>query len=333
MTAEEHRIAIVGKVLIDEVVTHQQTGLSEDATHTKVSVERSVGGGGPQAAFGAAVVHSLPPVLVAVTGNDFLEAESESLLDQLKAVGADLSRMQFCPMRTPTFRIVIEDEIPHHEEGPGFENWDTILEVELNVPDDYQTFSVLHVLLERSGYADLRLVRQWRARDENLFISMEPIILRGSPQEEYDSVRLLFCEFDLVSPDWHTACRVARLPEESAPPTSVMTVWATLGSPVVAIRRGAVGSYVWSRETQQTLYVPSFPVAVVDVTGAGNAYAAAFSVAYGSLKLSLKEAAAYASAVGAAAVMAKGLPPITDGLASVISVMRGDILDRVRPLT
>ena len=48
---------------------------------------------------------------------------------------------------------------------------------------------------------------------------------------------------------------------------------------VLAVRKGSKGSYVWdSRDPGRILVVPALQVPVVDPTGAGNAYSAAFGV-------------------------------------------------------
>ena len=71
----------------------------------------------------------------------------------------------------------------------------------------------------------------------------------------------------------------------------------------IAIKMGEKGSYVSTRETE--LFVPAYPVNVVDGTGAGDAYCAGF-LAGTLMGWDLKTTAELASATGAACVTAMG---------------------------
>lgn len=48
------------------------------------------------------------------------------------------------------------------------------------------------------------------------------------------------------------------------------------GCPVVVIKRGAAGQQVWDQSARRRWHVPAYPVNVVDVTGAGDAYCGGF---------------------------------------------------------
>lgn len=198
---DESTILVVGKVLIDEF-------------NEKGRFRKSVGGGGPQAAFGSSVV--LPegkPLLVSLAGSDL--GSSSELVDILKRTGANLSGVKFLDLTTPHFRITIdEDDVPKHEQGPGFENWSTILQTDYEIPGGHESIDTMHVLIERGGFNDLRLARAWRkSASPGSCLSFEPVILRESPQEDYNSFREIVSECDTVSPDWYTACRIAELPQ------------------------------------------------------------------------------------------------------------------------
>lgn len=54
--------------------------------------------------------------------------------------------------------------------------------------------------------------------------------------------------------------------------------FAAMGCPIVAIKRGAHGSYVYHAETDSRWHVPAYPVTIRDVTGAGDAYCGGFNV-------------------------------------------------------
>lgn len=48
------------------------------------------------------------------------------------------------------------------------------------------------------------------------------------------------------------------------------------GCPIVVIKRGAAGQHVWDRAARRRWHVPAYPVRMVDVTGAGDAYCGGF---------------------------------------------------------
>jgi ribokinase len=54
--------------------------------------------------------------------------------------------------------------------------------------------------------------------------------------------------------------------------------FAALGPPVVVLKLGARGQYVYDAAANGRWHVPAYPAAVVDVTGAGDAYCGAFLV-------------------------------------------------------
>lgn len=49
-----------------------------------------------------------------------------------------------------------------------------------------------------------------------------------------------------------------------------------MGCPIVVIKRGAAGQYIWDREAACRWQVPAYPAKVRDVTGAGDAYCGGF---------------------------------------------------------
>ena len=57
------------------------------------------------------------------------------------------------------------------------------------------------------------------------------------------------------------------------PPGPALVALADRGPAIVALRRGAAGSLVYQRDSQRILRVPAARANIVDVTGAGNAYA------------------------------------------------------------
>lgn len=53
-------------------------------------------------------------------------------------------------------------------------------------------------------------------------------------------------------------------------------ILASYGCSVVVIKRGAAGQHIWDRSGGRRWHVPAYPVRVVDVTGAGDAYCGGF---------------------------------------------------------
>ena len=69
---------------------------------------------------------------------------------------------------------------------------------------------------------------------------------------------------------------------------------------LVIVTLGADGSLTWVRDGQQVLTTPAFPVEVVDSTGAGDVFNAAFVHGYYVRQLALPEALRFAHAVASA---------------------------------
>jgi sugar/nucleoside kinase (ribokinase family) len=51
-----------------------------------------------------------------------------------------------------------------------------------------------------------------------------------------------------------------------------------LGCPIVGIKRGGAGLYLWDQESRRRWHIPAYPARVVDVTGAGDAFCGGFLV-------------------------------------------------------
>ena len=53
---------------------------------------------------------------------------------------------------------------------------------------------------------------------------------------------------------------------------------AELGCPIVAIKRGAAGVYLWDQASRRRWHIPAYPAQPLDVTGAGDAFCGGFMV-------------------------------------------------------
>lgn len=82
-----------------------------------------------------------------------------------------------------------------------------------------------------------------------------------------------------------------------APPDEVMAILLAAGPRLVVLKQGEGGCLILSAEGER-IWVPAWPVDVVDTTGAGDAFAAAFAVEW-LRGASLEQAGRFANAVGA----------------------------------
>jgi sugar/nucleoside kinase (ribokinase family) len=104
-------------------------------------------------------------------------------------------------------------------------------------------------------------------RTTGTIVSLEPL-LASAAGPDWEGMLALIQHVTIVTPDWPSASRIAKSDE----PLRVLRYWSTLGPDVIAVRHGAHGSYIWSRDHDEAWHVPPVPTEVVDPTGAGNAY-------------------------------------------------------------
>jgi cytidine kinase len=244
--------AIYGKIIVDDVPL-PDGGLARSV----------LGGGGPQAAFGARLWSDSVGLLTR-TGTD-LEAEHA---DTLRGLEVDLSGWrQFPDIPTPRYRLQYDDE--EYLAGGGLmttpEDWTRLLARPLDLPPAYLHPLAIHLITEFPREPMVETALELRA--QGTVLSLEPLAA-GPSRTDWKGMLAQFRQVDLVTPDWPTATHIAA----SDDPRQVMRHWSTLGPALVAVRHGAHGSYVWSRERDETWHILPVPTQVVDPTGAGNAY-------------------------------------------------------------
>jgi cytidine kinase len=277
---------IYGKIIVDAF--HLQDG----------TIRSALGGGGPQAAFGARL-WSDTVGLLSRTGGDF----EERYADELRGLDVDLAGWrQFADIPQPRARMVYdENELMIGGLVSSKEAWARLLAQRLDLPASYQNPRAIHLVTE---FASEPMVEDAQAlHGRGVAFSLEPI-----PGGFDDGGRMLALlpGIDLVCPDWPTA----RLVADCDDPAQVMRRWSTLGPGAIAIRHGARGSYVWSRTRDEAWHVPPVQVAVVDPTGAGNAYGGGFCVGWTETS-SIKEAGCRGAISASMAVRQIGLPPMS----------------------
>jgi sugar/nucleoside kinase (ribokinase family) len=99
-----------------------------------------------------------------------------------------------------------------------------------------------------------------------------------------------------------------------------------MGCPIVVIKCGAEGQYVWDQVSKRRSHIPAYPARIVDVTGAGDAYCGGFLVGLAKTGDPI-EAALYGSI--SASITVEGIGPfyILDALPGLAKVR----LDALRP--
>ena len=257
---------IYGKIIIDDI--RVRSG----------AIERGVlGGGGPQAAFGARLWQD-EIGLVTRSGID-LSAEQ---LRTMKGLDVDLAGWhQFPDIPSPYNKLVEYDEDEYLRAGDDsllaraldLEAWDRLLAQPVVVPATYQQARTIHLLTE--FFTEPMVEFAVAARSAGACFSLEPIVDYQGWKNRQGLLSVL-SQVDIVTPDWPTASGIAG----STDPKTVLAHWATLGPQLVAVRHGEHGSYVWSRDEDRLWHVPVLPVTVVDPTGAGNSYGGGLSAGW-----------------------------------------------------
>lgn len=251
-------VVVYGKIIIDDIRL-------DDGT----IVRGVLGGGGPQAAFGARVWAAAVGFL-SRAGAD-LEAAHRRTLEELAIDPAGVARYDDLPTLRGSL-MAYDDQGYMAAQGDETERslvhrpvWTALLSRPLTLPPAYLGPRAIHLVTE---YADEPMVRQALAlRAQGALCSLEPLIDYRAWTNREEIIALLR-RVDLVTPDWPSASGIAG----STEPRRVLDFWARLGPRLVAIRHGHHGSYVWDGDHDRHWHIPAVPVRVVDPTGAGNSF-------------------------------------------------------------
>jgi sugar/nucleoside kinase (ribokinase family) len=303
--------AIYGKIIIDDI------RLASGALARGV-----LGGGGPQAVFGARLWSDSVGFL-SRSGDD-LGAEHVAVLRRLDV---DLSGWRRLP-GIPTPRYVLDyDENEYLAGGglaTGFDNWARLLSQPLNLPRAYRHPRLIHLITE---FPDEPMVRTaLELSERGTIFSLEPlgVSLSGA---RLDGMLALLRQVDLVTPDWPTASGIAGRDDV----VGVVRHWSGLGPRAIAVRHGRRGSYVWSREHDAVWQIPAVPAMVVDPTGAGNAYGGGLAVGWAETGDVLL-AGCYGAIAAAFLVRHVGLPEMSNDLRRQAQALLDQTLSTARQL-
>jgi sugar/nucleoside kinase (ribokinase family) len=152
-------------------------------------------------------------------------------------------------------------------------------------------------------------------------ISLEPIIEDGLDAAHRERVLECLPYVEIFSP----GLGELHMLMGELPPSQALVALADRGPAIVALRRGAAGSLIYHRHARRMLRVPAARASVVDVTGAGNAYAGGMLVEWCESGL-LEQAAAAATVSAALTIEQIGPPTITPALLADAQRRRAQVL-------
>lgn len=277
-----------------------------------------LGGGGPQTAFGmrlpalAGWTETANVGLVAGVGHD-LPGEARAWLE---SAGIDLAGVQATDLPTPRAWQLMEAD------GRRAQVWRVAGEVvgaQLarsldRVPSGYRAAMGFHLGIHPDSPSlefahQLRTLPSFhRAASGLQFPTMSLELFKPADRPPGDAaLRRLCSAADIFSPNRVEAHSLVG----PAAPEELVRRLADAGARIVALRMGAEGSLVY--DGAHIYHVPAIPVAVVDPTGAGNAYCGAFLarvVQTGDVLTAARWGAVAASFL----IEQIGLPPINERL-------------------
>lgn len=305
------RFLVYGKIIIDSI------RLSSGAvTHS------SLGGGGPQAAFGMRL-WSDSVALLTRSGTDL----NPPLVAALERLGLDLSGWaRYDDLPTPRGLVEYDEHERMLDHGlvTGRDAWFALLGRPLTVSEAHLRADGIHLVTE---FGREPIIDTARAMQRGgALLSLEPIF---DPRHCPDRGALLDLarQADLVTPDWPAAASLA----QSDDLTAVLRFWVDLGARAVAIRRGSQGSYVCDAASRQAWHIPPLPVQIIDPTGAGNAYGGGWCVGW-SRTHDVRRAGCYATAAAAMMLSHIGMPDFNEQTYQRAAELFDLALSRSQPL-
>jgi sugar/nucleoside kinase (ribokinase family) len=199
-----------------------------------------------------------------------------------------------------------------------------LLSEPLPLPPAYQHPRAIHLVTEfpEEPMVDAALDLHGRGT----VVSLEPLTVTFSTLQ-WDRMLSLIGKVDIVTPDWPTASGQAGDDD----PKRVIQYWSRLGPGMIAVRHGARGSYVWSRDTNEVWHIPPVPTTVVDPTGAGNAYGGGLCVGWTATR-DARRAGCYGAISAAMLVRQVGLPPMSAELQDEVGGLVEQTIEATRRL-
>jgi sugar/nucleoside kinase (ribokinase family) len=290
-------LVICGRIIIDTI-----------RLPTGKIVSNLLGGGGPQAAFGARLWNPSVGLLI----RSGVDMES-TLKNELQNIGVDLSGwVEYPDLTTPKSIFInydsneqIVDDIDENARKKRFqERFGELHSRIIPVPESYSKPRLIHYLTDYAiePMTDVLL----NLKGPTTCFSLEPMFDHHHWINKDDLLDLVV-KSDIVSPDWESASGISG----SNKPKEILKHWSKLGAKIVAVRDGKRGSYVWDGYNDQMWHIPILKVNLVDPTGCGNSYAAGLCAGWGKYE-DVRLAAGCATVSASFTAESVGVPPVTD---------------------
>ena len=288
---------VYGKIIVDAIRLLDGT-----------IVRDRLGGGGPQAAFGARVWNR-SVALSSRVGRGF----DQALSDQLDSLDLNTDRVVRVP-GIDTLRgfmrydendyVVARSERDRERIDTLTADFASMLRYDVALSAGGAPPPACHLITE---YFTENAMRQaLEMKRHGTVVSLEPIIDHRNWTNR-DELMDVLPQVDVVSPDWPSAAGLAHSDE----PAAVLRWWSGCGAACVAVRHGRHGSYVWDAIHDAMWHIPIIDVPRVDPTGCGNSYGGGLCVGWRQ-----NQDAKYAGAMGTVSatfmVEEVGLPRMTE---------------------
>lgn len=312
---------IYGRIIIDTI--HLQDG----------QIFRDLlGGGAPQAAFGARLWD--PSIgLIVRSGEDIPDAAEKCL----RSLDIDLSGW----IKIPDLNTPKGIPIRYDEEGYRVVNLSKEERVNLfnkrflslhnrvvPIPEKYSSPKLIHILTDYP--VEPMIEKIIATKNKETIFSLEPMFDHKTWIYKNEMLELLQ-KADIFSPDWPSASGIA----ENDNPFDVMKYWINLYKnfepKIIAIRNGEKGSYLWERKSDTIWHIPTIKTGVIDQTGCGNSYAAGLSIGFSKHKDG-KIAGACATASASILLQYVGIPSMSNKLQIKAVEIRDWILEKIKKL-
>ena len=171
---------------------------------------------------------------------------------------------------------------------------------ETDLPAAYRQAKGIHIIW--GSLVELAdLIHSLRRTNPDIVLAVE--LTPQQEQEPAENLKLILPHISLFSPNIDEATAVTNLTD----PAKIANLFLSWGAPLVAIRMGAEGSLVKTKEGEQWQLTAVPPTNLSDVTGAGNSYLGGFLTGLGD-GLSAYEASLRAAVSASFALEQVGLP-------------------------
>jgi sugar/nucleoside kinase (ribokinase family) len=263
-----------------------------------------LGGGGPQVAFGMRL-WSNHVGLIAGVGPDLPE-DILQWFDQSR-----IDRQGVYIGKQPTLRAIQNLD----KDGNRIQTWlsDPVgLQEYLNlsikqIPQSYKSAKVFHLGIHPDDW-ETSLDFMLELKRLGALVSLELYKRAENPLSTL-RLRTLLKSADIFSLNRSEACSLLGRKTDQELIHSLIDN----GGRLISLRMGAEGSIVANGMTNQILYIPAYPITVLDPTGAGNAFCGGFAVGWVETG-DLLTAGLYGTIASSFAIEQMGVPTITSDL-------------------